>query len=143
MVLSGASMVLPGASMVLPGASMVLPGASMVLPGANMVLSGTNKVLPGANMVLSGANKVLPGASMVLSGTVHAKHHLRQRRISPYLAIATVLGTNSDCFYSAWRKSCPAKVDLPASGVTGRVNRPKAFQGTDIIFASVGERKPT
>jgi len=72
---------------------------------------------------------------------VHAKHHLRQRRISPYLAKATVLGTDSDGFYAAWRKPCPAKVDLPASGVTGRVSRPKAFLGTDFVVASEGERK--
>jgi len=46
------------------------------------------------------------------------------------------LGTNGESFFAAWRKPCPPKVNLYASGVTGRVSRPKAFPGTIYVYVS-------
>lgn len=48
---------------------------------------------------------------------------------------AMKLGTNSDCFFAAWRKPCPVKADLPPRKQRNRASEPpKGFFRQGLRF---------
>ena len=48
---------------------------------------------------------------------------------------AMKLGTNSDCFFAAWRKPCPVKADLPPRKQCDRASEPpKGFFRQGLRF---------